>query len=92
MPDASADSAVDSARKILRELESYDESLYQKPRWLVLNKLDLVAEDEQQDVVDEITAGLDWSGPVHAISALNKQGVDRLCHDIMSFLEDNESL
>jgi hypothetical protein len=29
---------------------------------------------------------------VHAISALNKQGVDRLCHDIMSFLEDNESL
>ncbi len=92
MPDASADSAVDSARKILRELESYDESLYQKPRWLVLNKLDLVAEDERQDVVDEITAGLDWSGPVHAISALNKQGVDRLCHDIMSFLEDNESI
>ena len=42
MPDPSADSPVESAAKILRELQRYDESLYQKPRWLVLNKLDLL--------------------------------------------------
>jgi len=92
LPDASADSAVDSARKILHELQSYDESLYQKPRWLVLNKLDLVPPDERQAVIDEITAGLDWTGPVHAISALNREGVEPLCQDIMGFLENDESL
>jgi GTP-binding protein len=92
MPDASADSATESATKILRELKRYDESLYRKPRWLVLNKLDLLAEDEGQTLCDEITAGLDWSGPAYAISAINRQGVDPLCHDIMSFLESDESI
>jgi len=92
MPDASADSPTESATKILHELQRYDESLYQKPRWLVLNKLDLLPEDERQALCDEVTSGLDWSGPVYAISAINRQGVDHLCHDIMSFLETDGSL
>jgi GTP-binding protein len=92
MPDASADSPVESATKILRELQRYDESLYQKPRWLVLNKLDLLTEDEGQTLCAEITNGLDWTGPVHAISAINKQGVDKLCHDIMDFIETDETI
>ncbi|MCP4334827.1 MAG: GTPase ObgE [Gammaproteobacteria bacterium] len=90
LPDESMDTAVDSARKILRELYRYDDSLYEKPRWLVLNKLDLVAEDEREGLCAEITAGLDWQGPVFSISAINGQGVDQLCHDIMSFLETDE--
>lgn len=85
-------SAVDAAHKILLELRRYDESLYQKPRWLVLNKLDLVSEDEQQAVCEEIIKGLDWDGPVYRISAINKQGVDSLCNDIMSTLESNKPL
>jgi GTP-binding protein len=92
MPDASADSPTESATKILRELQRYDESLYQKPRWLVLNKLDLLPEDEGQALCNEVTSGLDWSGPVYAISAINRQGVDQLCHDIMNFLEGNGSV
>ena len=92
LPDASADSPTESATKILRELQRYDESLYQKPRWLVLNKIDLLPEDEGQALCGEVTAGLDWSGPVYAISAINRQGVDHLCHDIMSFLEGNGSI
>ena len=92
MPDASADSAVDSATKILRELQRYDESLFLKPRWLVLNKIDLLPEEEQQALCDEIKSDLNWSGPVYAISALNRSGVDPLCQDIMSFLESHESL
>jgi GTP-binding protein len=92
MPDVSADSPIESATKILHELQRYDESLYHKPRWLVLNKLDLLPEDEGLALCDEITAGLDWSGPVYAISAINRQGVDHLCHDIMNFLESDESL
>jgi GTP-binding protein len=92
MPDPEADSAVESANKILRELKRYDEALFLKPRWLVLNKLDLLTADESQAVCDEVKAGLEWSGPVYAISAINREGVDRLCHDIMSFLENDESV
>ena len=82
--------AVDAANKILAELRRYDEALYAKPRWLVLNKLDLVSDDEQQAVCDEIVNGLDWKGPVYQISAINKQGVDVVCNDIMATLESNE--
>jgi len=82
--------AVDAANKILAELRRYDEALYAKPRWLVLNKLDLVSDDEQQVVCDKIVNGLDWKGPVYQISAINKQGVDVLCNDIMSTLESDE--
>jgi len=82
--------AVDAANNILAELRQYDEALYTKPRWLVLNKLDLVSDDEQQAVCDEIISGLDWTGPVYQISAINKQGVDVLCNDIMSTLESDE--
>lgn len=92
MPDPEADSAVESANKILRELKRYDEALYRKPRWLVLNKLDLLAADECENICDEVKSGLKWSGPVYAISAINREGVDQLCHDIMSFLENDESV
>ncbi len=92
MPGEGEDSAVDSAHKILRELRRYDESLYAKPRWLVLNKLDLVPAEQRESLRAEIVAGLDWQGPVYAISALNRDGVDELCRDIMKHLEDDESV
>jgi GTP-binding protein len=92
LPEESADSPVESARKILRELKRYDESLYQKPRWLVLNKTDLLPEEEVQAICKEITAGLDWQGPVYNISAIKGEGVNLLCQDIMSLLESDESL
>jgi len=90
MPIETDQSPVDAAQKILAELRRYDETLYQKPRWLVLNKLDLVLADEQQAVCDEIVKGLEWKGPVYQISAINKQGVEQLCNDIMSTLESDE--
>ncbi|MFT5659172.1 MAG: GTP-binding protein, partial [Gammaproteobacteria bacterium] len=90
-PMETDESPVESARKILIELKKYDESLYDKPRWLVLNKLDLVGEDELQEICDEIIKGLNWTGPVHQISAVNRQGVDKLCNDIMIYVEtENE--
>ncbi len=92
MPDSGADTAVESATKILRELQRYDDALYHKPRWLVLNKLDLLPDDESESVCDGITSGLGWSGPVYAISAINGQGVEQLCNDIMNFLENDESI
>ena len=90
MPAADADDAVTSAKKILAELKRYDESLYARPRWLVLNKIDLVDEGERDALRDEICAGLEWDGPVYLVSAIERTGVEPLCHDIMNFLETNE--
>jgi GTPase len=82
----------EDARKILAELKNYDENLYNKPRWLVLNKLDLLPEEEQQQSCQKIIDELDWQGPVYRISAINKEGVDQLCYDIMQLVEDSSEL
>ncbi len=87
LPLETDEPAVDSALKILNELKKYDELLFQKPRWLVLNKLDLVNQDQQSQVCDEIITGMKWRGPIYQISAINCEGVERLCQDIMSFME-----
>ncbi len=92
LPLESDEPAVESAGKILHELIRYDKSLYQKPRWLVLNKLDLLGKDKQAEICDAIVDGLDWNGPVYRISASNREGVEPLCHDIMNFLETDESI
>ena len=91
MPGESEDAPVLSAQKILNELKKYDDSLFQKPRWLVLNKLDLIEESERSSLFDEIVSGLKWKGPVYSISAINGEGTEALCHDIMTFLENDES-
>jgi GTPase len=77
----------EDARKILAELKNYDEALFHKPRWLVLNKLDLLPEEEQQQSCQKIIDELEWEGPVYQISAINKAGVDQLCYDIMQLVE-----
>jgi len=87
-PDEGHD-PVDDARKILNELKQYDESLYLKPRWLVLNKLDLIAESEQQQRCQHIIQQLDWQGPVYQVSAINKNGVDQVCYDIMEMIDQS---
>ena len=92
LPEESADSPVESAQKILHELRRYDESLYHKPRWLVLNKVDLLSPQDADSVCDEIVRGLDWSGAVYRISAINATGVEALCQDIMNLLESDETL
>ncbi len=92
MPTPDGESAVDAARKILLELERYDEALYRKPRWLVLNKIDLLPPQERDAVCDAIVAGLDWQGPVYRVSAIRGEGVEVLCHDIMNYLENDESV
>jgi GTPase len=78
---------AEDARKILAELKNYDESLYNKPRWLVLNKLDLILEEEQEKLCQQVIDEMKWEGPVYRISAINKEGVDQLCYDIMQLVE-----
>ena len=75
--DDSVDVVV-QARAIVNELKKYDQSLYRKPRWLVLNKLDMVPTEERAARVTEVVRRLRFKGPVFEISALNHQGCDAL--------------
>ncbi|NLJ51598.1 MAG: GTPase ObgE [Alcaligenaceae bacterium] len=71
---------------ILGELKLYDEALYNKPRWLVLNKVDMI-EDPQQFQKD-LCERLAWDGPVFLISALNGEGVDQLVYALQDFVDE----
>ena len=75
--DDSVDVVV-QARAIVNELKKYDQGLYRKPRWLVLNKLDMVPEQERSARVKDVVRRLRFKGPVFEISALNHQGCDAL--------------
>ncbi|MBK0392073.1 Obg family GTPase CgtA [Ramlibacter algicola] len=69
---------VAQAKAIVGELKKYDQSLYDKPRWLVLNKLDMVPEDEREARVKDFVKRMRYKGPVFEISALTRQGCEEL--------------
>ncbi|MDO6427093.1 Obg family GTPase CgtA [Thalassotalea sp. 1_MG-2023] len=78
---------LENAQTIIQELEKHSDKLADKPRWLVLNKLDLMLEEEAKEVTERIVNGLDWQDKVFEISAFNKQGTEELCQALMSFIE-----
>ena len=79
---------AEAVQAIANELEQFSPGLAQRDRWLVLNKLDMVPEEERdarcQDVVDR----LQWTGPVYRVAAINKEGTFPLCGDIMRYIEE----
>jgi GTP-binding protein len=78
---APMDAAVDPVRQakaVLAELRKYDETLYRKPRWLVLNKIDMVPEPEREELMHEVIRRLRWRGPVFLVSALAREGLKPL--------------
>jgi GTPase len=76
---------VAEAKAIVNELKKHDEALYEKPRWLVLNKIDMVEDSEK--VAAEFVKAFGWDGPVFAISAINGNGCKRLTYAIMEHME-----
>ena len=62
--------------------------LAKKERWLVFNKIDLIAEEQQQSKIDRIISKLDWQGSVYALSALTGKGTEVLSYNIMQKLEE----
>ena len=83
---------VESAEKILLELEKYNPAMLDEPRWLVLNKTDLLPEDEAAAVCDDIIQRMNWQGPSYRISAVQKEGTQALVFDIMNYLEEQKEL
>jgi len=83
-PDA--DPARD-ARTIAAELKKYDPSLARKPRWLVLNKVDLLPPEERSAAAAQLLKRLRWRGRSFSISALTGAGCRELSFEIMKFLD-----
>jgi GTP-binding protein len=82
----------EAACAVIRELEAFSPTLARRPRWLVLNKTDLVDETLLSECRDRIVAALNWSGPVYTISAVAGRGTERLCGDLMTYLEAQQAL
>jgi GTP-binding protein len=84
------DEAVDpvtQAKAIVGELKKYDKALYDKPRWLVLNKLDMVPEDEREARVKDFIKRFKYKGPVFEISALTREGCEPLIKTIFQHIK-----
>jgi len=80
---------AENARIILGELEKYSDKLFNKPRWLVFNKIDVIGEEEAQARAKAIAEALGWEEKYYLISAASRQGVQDLCWDVMSFINAN---
>ena len=78
---------VEAAQAIINELEEFSPALAARERWLVLNKMDLIPEDEREALQERIVSELGWEGPVYCISAISSDGTQRMCQDIMNFIE-----
>lgn len=78
---------VAEAKAIVNELKKYDEDLYSKPRWLVLNKVDMIPVEERSARVKKFVKAFAWKGPVFEISALTGEGCKELCYAIQKDLD-----
>ena len=78
---------VREANAIVEELRKYDEALYRKPRWLVLNKADMLPENERNKLCGQFIRDLGWNGKSFVISALTGDGCKELTYAIMEYLE-----
>ena len=79
------DDAVDpvaQAKAIVAELKKFDPELHAKPRWLVLNKLDMVPEGERAARVKDFVRRMRYKGPVFEISALTREGCEVLVQEV----------
>jgi GTP-binding protein len=90
--ELSGGDVVETYRAVEGELGQYSEALEDRPRWLVLNKLDLLPPAARKKRTAAIVKKLKWKGPVYGISALTADGTTRLVQDVMSYLEGQREL
>ncbi|PSB92378.1 GTPase ObgE [Candidatus Pandoraea novymonadis] len=83
--DETIDPVLD-AQAVVNELKKYDKSLFEKERWLVLNKVDMIPLEVRETRVADFLTRYMWHGPVFQISALTGEGCKNLCHAIQNDL------
>lgn len=80
--------AAENAQVIEQELEKFSTTMAAGDRWLVLNKVDLLPEDEVDEQCKAVVDHLNWQGPVFRMSGLASQGTKQLCAAIMDYIDD----
>jgi GTP-binding protein len=85
--EAAIEKIVGEVRAIEAELEKFDPELLQRPRWLVLNKADLLLDEERDARVADVLERLAWTGPYFVVAAISKEGTWPICLKAMEFLE-----
>ena len=80
-------SPAEQVRAIEHELERHDPELLQKSRWLVLNKADLMFEEEARERAAEVVAELGWDQPWFVTSAVSREGTWPIMKDVMAFFD-----
>jgi GTP-binding protein len=78
---------VAQAKAIVNELKKYDQALFKKPRWLVLNKLDMVDAEVRAAVVADFVKRYKFKGPVFEVSALTREGCEPLIKAIYKHIK-----
>jgi len=81
---------VAQAKAIVEELKKYDPALHDKPRWLVLNKLDMVPANERAQRVKDFVKRFKWKGPVFEISALTREGLTPLVRAVYEHVSQHQ--
>ncbi len=84
--DPDADPVRDAAT-IVEELKKYDQELYRKPRWLVLNKIDMIPDELRADTVSSFIKASGWEGRTFLVSAIKGEGCSSLTGAIMEHLD-----
>ena len=84
--------AIENVRDIVAELQAFNPELADRERWIILNKMDLLAPEEREQECDLFKQGLDWNGPIHQISAISGEGCEALCHKVMARLVELDLL
>ena len=78
---------AEQVRAIEAELRKYDPAMLDKPRWLILNKADLMFEDEARAKAEEIVAGLGWEQPWFLASAIGREGTWPIMLEVQAFFD-----
>jgi GTP-binding protein len=80
---------VEQVRAIEHELEKFNPELLERPRWLVLNKADMLSADERDAVAEKIVADLGWTQPWFVVSAMARENTLAVCQKVQRFFESH---
>ncbi|MCC6200554.1 MAG: 50S ribosome-binding GTPase, partial [Moraxellaceae bacterium] len=83
---------VENVQAIASELEKYSPTLASLPRWLVLNKIDLVPADLLDELCNDIITRLEWTGPIFRTSGLTGENAKSVCYKLMDAIEEQREL
>jgi GTP-binding protein len=90
------ESITRGAHEICQELQKYDESLFEKPRWIALNKIDLIPEEDRAAYFEKISVDLNkgtaHSEHIYPISSISSDGITALINGIMEYMSTLEEI